>query len=271
MEDENLQPEQTGQPGDTDAQPAAAQPPAGQQEGVPLSDSHTLNQGDTGQPAPGQDQGIMIPKERLDQISAENQELKNQLQQLQYMQAMSMQQPAQTLNGTPYDDLDDDDYVSVAKAKKDRELLIQTVAQQARTEARSAVFHAQHSDFSEVVGTRDYTGNFQASPYLLEALNQNPAERMYLQTLDQASQEERAYMLAMKVKNSKAPPPPAVPNTPGNTRQYNLNTANANLAPLPASSAGGGGAIDPQVQMSGMSESEFSDYDRRVEAGEFDP
>ena len=248
---EDVAPEQTGQPGDTQAQPAAVPTPAGQ-DGVPLSDSQALNQGDTGQPAPGQDQGIMIPKERLDEISAENQELRQQLQQIQYMQAMNMQQQHanQPQNGSPYDDLDDDDYVSVAKAKKDRESLLQAVSQTATVTARVAVFHATHNDTSEVVGTKDpYTGQWNVSPYLLEALNRNPAERMYLQTLDEASQLERAYHLASEVKKSKLPPKQNV-NTPDLTRQYNMNTANANLSPLPASSAGGAGAVASRLHES---------------------
>ena len=262
--------------GDTDnAQLAPAQPDT-QPDGVPLPSAQP---GDTGQPAPGPEAEIMLPKSRFDEVVSKNTELEARLQQmdqqLQYMQMAGPQQaPATTSpsSADPYAGLDPDDYISVEQAKQDRESIMQSVNQVVDVATRTAVFKAQNLDYDTMVGgVNGVTGQWTPSLYLTKALTENPAEKMYLERLDQAAQAQRAYQLAKAVYDRDNPTQPAgTPNTPLNVQQNNMNTVNAAVAPMPASSAGGGGALPQGAVIQNMNDSDWNQYDQRVAAGEFD-
>jgi len=220
----------------------------------------------------------MIPKSRLDQIIAKEQAAQEKLeliqQQMLLMQTaqqyapqapQAQQQPA---SADPFDGLEDDSYVEVAAARQSLKTFQQEIQSQVNQQIQIGLFQAQHPDYNEVVGAMNqFTGQFEYSPHLTQALTTNPAMAQLLQQQrNPLSAMQLAYQLGNSVKAKTVKQ-----QTQNNTtlqQQYARNTAAAQTAVLPASAVGGGGEVNRRSATSRMSDAEFAELDAQIMSGQ---
>lgn len=221
----------------------------------------------------------MIPKSRLDEVSAKAQEAQEKFELLQ--QQINLMQTAQQYApqaqqaqqvptpSNPFDGLDDDDYTTVGAAKQGMKNFQQEIQSQVNQQIQIGLFQAQRPDYNEVVGAvNQFTGQFEYSPHLVQALTTNPAMAQLLQQQkNPLSAMQLAYQLGndVKAKTGKK-------QTQDNTtlqQQYARNTATAQTAVIPASAVGGGGEVNRRNATARMSDEEFARMDNEVMSGQF--
>ena len=259
--------------GDTTAQPATDQiTDAEDQLAIDPTEGDTEGQVAADPTAPVDEP--MIPKSRLDEISLKAQRAEAELEQLRQQNlllqtvqqyAPQQQQPQQAVDDG-WSDLEDDDYPSKAQVTKREQALLQQV----RTEIAVNDFRSTNRDYDEVVGAVDHTtGQFKASPHLQAALTKNPAMNQLLsRQTDQLSAMRLAYQLADSER--KIAELSATTQDTTNRQRNAQATVSAQTRPMPASAAGGGGDVNQNAAVQGMSDAEFDALDRQVMSGQFD-
>jgi len=263
----------------TEAQPATGQTPdANDQLAIDPKLGDTLGQPAADPPAPVDEP--MLPKSRYDEANTRAQaaEEKAELLQQQMLMMTTAQQynpqvqpqQSQQASTDPYDGFEDDDYVSVAAARKSQQAFATQIQQQVNQQIQVSGFQAGHPDYAEVVGTQNQlTGQFEMSPHLTTALTNNPAMTQLLKSQQHPlAAMQLAYQLATSEKAKVAK------NQSQQTTTYQQQnariTASAQTAIMPGSAVGGSGEINNEAAASGWSDAEFAALDAKVMSGQLE-
>lgn len=197
-----------------------------------------------------------VPKERMDEVSAENKTLKEQNELLQQNQALLRSNPpaaAQVKQTDPWEQEGlegDDDIPNVGQQKK----VFGRILGGVRNEINQLRFLYDHPDFSQIVGTREQIQSGQWAAPLNEAIKANP---MLMATIVNSTDPYAAAYTVAKIHAKKK----AEGDTTKTTKteaQAAIDEAvtNAGRVKTSANTKGGEG-LSEEGRVANMSDAEF--------------
>jgi len=200
----------------------------------------------------------MVPKERMDAVSAENKSLKEQNELMQQNQALLRANPpaaSQVKQTDPWEieGLEgDDDIPNVGQQKK----VLGRIMGGVRSEITQLRFLYDHPDFSEIVGTREQIQTGQWAAPLNEAIKANP---MLMATIvNSADPYAAAYTVAKIHAKKKAEGDTTKTTKTEAEAAIDEAVENSKRVKTSANTKGGEG-LSEQGRVANMSDAEFID------------
>ena len=199
------------------------------------------------------------------------QNMNAQMSMMQQTQIQQMPQQAQDYfaeQGLEGDDLPTAD--QIREYGRQMQAKGQQQNQQATHVAQTTAFMNSKKDYSEMVGQYNYMGQFEPSKHFTEILNESPGLAADYQAGRMTAQA--AYRIA---KGAKAQKDLAAIQGTQQQQQQNQNVA-LRTGPLPASSVGGGGAVNQNAGLAGLDMNDPADRQKviamasKAEAGDYD-